>query len=74
MTAKETAHRLLDQLPEAEVPRVIDFMTSRTSRDGVDDWGDLDSQTDSLFAGSMKELAAEERRAGVPPWERKTGA
>lgn len=48
-------------------------MNSRAPHATADGWGDLDAQTDARFADSVKDLASEERRAGFPPWERKTG-
>lgn len=64
MTTREKAHRLLDELPDAEVEPVLDFIVSRRGKD-QDLEALLDEEGDELLA----ELDARERAAGSPPFE-----
>jgi hypothetical protein len=73
MTAKEL---LLQEAPrwsehDAEVAlRAVEHEHEDKPGDIVDEWGNLDAQTDALFAATMKDLAEEERAAGFGPWKR----
>jgi hypothetical protein len=71
VTTREKVEQLLDRLSEAEL--AAEYERLRAAVEGersVDDCGDLDAQTDALFAGSMRDLAEEERAAGFGPWVR----
>lgn len=72
MTAKEKLKAAVDQLSEAEAANA-EIVIRRESDDSgriVDEWGDLDAQTDALTRRAMRDLAEEERAAGFPPWKR----
>jgi hypothetical protein len=71
VTTREKVEELLDRLSEAELE--AEYKRLRQAVEGerhVEEWGDLDAQTDSFFADSMKDLAEEERAAGFGPWVR----
>jgi hypothetical protein len=80
MTTREKVHTLVDELPESQLEPVAEILASRRENgtldesakpgDIIDDWGNLDAQTDALFAATMKDLAEEERAAGFGPWKR----
>ena len=55
---------------DAEVAlRAVEQAHAPSSGRIVDEWGDLDAQTDALAKRSMRDLAEEERAAGFPPWK-----
>jgi hypothetical protein len=67
MTAKE---RLLEQAPnwsEEQARRAL-RAAEVVPETILDDWGDLDAQTDATTAASMRELDEEERASGLEPW------
>jgi hypothetical protein len=64
MTTREKAHQLLDELPDAEVEPVLDFIVSRRGKD-QDLEALLDEEGDELLAG----LDTRERAAGSPPFK-----
>jgi hypothetical protein len=67
MTAKE---RLLEQAPnwsEEQARRAL-RAAGVVPETILDDWGDLDAQTDATTAASMCELDEEERVSGLEPW------
>jgi hypothetical protein len=64
MTTREKAHKLLDELPESEIEPVLDFIVARGPNGAgcdVEEWGDLDAQTDAATAASMHDLDEAER-------------
>lgn len=69
MTTRERAHKLLDELPEAEIEPVLDFIASRRVDGDVEDWGDLEAFNAALTADNLRRLDEEERDAGLPPWQ-----
>ena len=70
MTTKERLHKLVDELSEAEADETLRFAVAHHEGRNVDEWGDMDAQTDALFADTMRTLAEEERAAGFGPWKR----
>jgi hypothetical protein len=67
MTAKE---KLLERAPswsEEQAERAL-LAAEADARSVVDEWGDLDAQTDATTAASMRQLDEEERTAGLEPW------
>jgi len=67
MTAKE---KLLERAPRWSEEQAVRAIRAAEGAQGVDDWGELDAQSDALFSDSMRELAREERGAGLGPWVR----
>ncbi len=63
MTAREQAHRVLDELPESELAPVLAFLTSRQEGDIVDEWGDLGAMLDDTANSMLAEMDAEEDSA-----------
>jgi hypothetical protein len=67
MTAKE---KLLEQAPswsEEQAERAL-LAVEAAPNSILDEWGDLDAQTDATTAASMRELEEEERASGLEPW------
>jgi hypothetical protein len=63
MTTRETAHKLLDELPESEIEPVVEFIASRGANgtdDTVDEWGNLDAMLDGAADDLMTDLDEEE--------------
>jgi hypothetical protein len=67
MTAKE---KLLEMAPRWSEEQAERALLAAEDRPGsiVDEWGDLDAQTDATTAASMRDLDEEERAAGLQPW------
>jgi hypothetical protein len=53
-----------------EIDRAIVASYTRMPQDPPDGWGDLPQQTEALMSEAMRDLDAEERAAGFPPWQR----
>jgi hypothetical protein len=68
MTTKERLHRLVDELSEQEAGETLRIVVMRRQGANVDGWGDLDATTDSTTAQITRDLAEEEREAGLTPW------
>ena len=68
MTTKEHLHKLVDELSEQEAGETLRLMAARRQGANVDGWGDLDATTDSTTAQITRDLAEEERDAGLTPW------
>jgi hypothetical protein len=68
MTTKERLHKLVDELTEREADETLRLVVARRRGANVDEWGDLDATTDKTTARVMRDLADEERKAGVTPW------
>jgi hypothetical protein len=67
MTAKE---KLLEQAPswsEEQAERAL-LAVETAPKSVLDEWGDLDAQTDATTVASMRELDEEERASGLEPW------
>jgi hypothetical protein len=64
MTTREKAHQLLDELPDAEVEPVLDFIVSRRGKDQ-----DLEALLDEEGDELLGELDAREQAAGSPPFK-----
>jgi hypothetical protein len=65
MTTREKAQKLLDETPEDELDTFVEILASRGTSgadpdDAVDDWGDLDAQTDAAAGDLMARLDEEE--------------
>jgi hypothetical protein len=70
MTSKERLHKLVDELSEAEIKPVLDFIASRRVEDTpddaakpgdvIDEWGNLDAMLDEESADTMRMLDEEE--------------
>lgn len=69
MTTREKAQKLLDELPESELEPIVEILASRTEDSSarkaepgnvVDDWGNLDAQTDAAAGDLMARLDQEE--------------
>jgi hypothetical protein len=68
MTTKERLHELVDELTEREAGETLRLVVARRQGANVDGWGDLDATTDKTTARIMRDLADEERKAGLTPW------
>ncbi len=78
MATRAELHRLVDELPDPQVPmaRIVVESSSADAavgREGkphgiVDEWGDLSAMTDAAAAETMHRLEEEERAAGHEPW------
>jgi hypothetical protein len=69
VTTREKAHRLLDQLSEAELE--AEYERLRAAVEGerdVDEWGDLSKLHGVTSGETMRRLADEEHTAGHKPW------
>lgn len=73
MTAKEQLLAQVSGWSEHDAEVALNAVEREHAGRSVDEWGDLDAQTDALFVDSMKALAEEERAAGLGPWEREPG-
>jgi hypothetical protein len=63
MTTKERLHKLIDELSEAEAERALALVEGqhKDRPDGiVDEWGNLDAQTDAAAGDLMQRLDDEE--------------
>jgi hypothetical protein len=70
MTSKERLHKLVDELSEAEIKPVLDFIASRRVEDTpddaakpgdvIDEWGNLDEMLDHAAGDTMRMLDEEE--------------
>jgi hypothetical protein len=65
MIAKE---KLLERAPNWSKEQAERALLAAESGSIVDEWGDLDAQTDATTAASIRELDEEERAAGLEPW------
>jgi hypothetical protein len=74
VTAKEKLLERVTRLTEAEADETLRLLEVWRKGGAVDEWGDLDAQSDALFADSMSELAKEERDAGLGPWRRESSS
>jgi hypothetical protein len=76
MATRAELHRLVDELPDPEVPRariVIEDPPAEEEHESgshgtLDDWGDLGATTHAAAAETMRGLEEEERAAGHQPW------
>jgi hypothetical protein len=68
MTTKERLHKLVDELSEQEADETLRLMAARRQGANIDGWGDLDATTDKTTARITRDLAEEERKAGLTPW------
>jgi hypothetical protein len=78
MATRAELHRLVDELPDPQVPmaRIVVEESPSEREPGseshgiADKWGDLSAMTDAAAAETMQRLEAEERAAGHEPWRR----
>jgi hypothetical protein len=68
MTTKERLHKLVDELSEQEAGETLRLMAARRQSANIDEWGDLDATTDKTTVQITRDLADEERKAGLTPW------
>lgn len=68
MTTKERLHKLVDELTDQEADETLRLVVARRQGANVDEWGDLNATTDKTTARVMRDLADEERKAGLTPW------
>ncbi|MGA9876309.1 MAG: hypothetical protein WBQ21_10915 [Solirubrobacteraceae bacterium] len=69
MTTREKIHKLIDELPEAQLEPVADFIATRgRPGDVVDGWGNVSAMLRESAARSMRRLDEQEREAGRSPW------
>jgi hypothetical protein len=68
MTTKERLHKLVDELSAQEADETLQFVAARRPGAKIDGWGDLDATTDQTTARITRDLAEEERKAGLTPW------
>ena len=68
MTTKERLHKLVDELSEQEADEALRLMAATRKGANIDGWGDLDATTDETTAQITRDLADEERKAGLTPW------
>jgi hypothetical protein len=74
VTAKEQLLERVSRLSEAEADETLRLLEVWRKGGAVDEWGDLNAQSDALFSDSMSELAKEERDAGFGPWPRESNS
>lgn len=70
MSAKEQLLREVPSWSEHDAEIALRAVEREHADHAVDDWGDLDAQTDAAASRVMRDLAEKERLAGVPPLQR----
>ena len=65
---REAVTEYLASSREAEISRQIVEGYKRFPPPTIDEWGNLEEQTDAHARATLKRLAEEERSAGFPPW------
>lgn len=63
MTTKERLHKLVDELSETEADETLRIVIARREGKVVDEWGDVNEQTDLAARGVLHGLDEEERAA-----------
>jgi hypothetical protein len=64
VTTREKIHKLVDELPEADLDPVAEILASRSESSDVDEWGDLDAWAAAASKDTMQMLDEEEAAAG----------
>ncbi len=70
MTAKEQLLREVPTWSEHDAEIALRAVQRERADHVVDEWGDLDAQTDAAASRVMRDLAEKEHFAGVPPLQR----
>jgi hypothetical protein len=69
MTTRETALKLVEELPESRLESLIEFLASQHKPgDIVDEWGNLSAMTRASTVRTMRRLDEQERETGGEPW------
>jgi hypothetical protein len=69
MTTRETALKLVEELPESRLELLIQFLASQQKPgDVIDEWGNLSAMTRASTVKTMRQLDEQEREAGCEPW------
>lgn len=64
VTTREKIHKLVDELPEADLDPVAEILASRNENSDLDKWGDLDAWATAASKDTMRMLDEEEAAAG----------
>jgi hypothetical protein len=72
MTAKEQLLRKVPGWSEHDAEIALRAVEREHVGDTVDEWGDLDAQTDAAASRVMRDLAKEERLSGSPAFQRES--
>lgn len=73
VTTREKIHKLVDELPEADLDPVAEILASRGGSGNVDEWGDLNAWSESASKDTMRMLDEEEVPIGFS-WEQRDPA
>jgi hypothetical protein len=76
MATREQVHKLVDELPDAALDPVVEFIVSRRANgtdETVDEWGNLDAWSDAAGKDTMRMLDDEESAIGFS-WEQRDPA
>jgi hypothetical protein len=69
MTTREKALKLVEELPESQLERLMEFLEAQDQPgDIIDDWGNLSAISRASTRRTMRRLYEEERSAGHEPW------
>jgi hypothetical protein len=69
VTIRERALKLVEELPEARLEPLVEFLSSQQKPgDIVDEWGNLSAMKRASTARTMRRLDEHEREAGHEPW------
>jgi hypothetical protein len=64
VTTREKIHKLVDELPEADLDPVAEILASRNENGDFDKWGDLDAWAAAASKDTMQMLDEEEASVG----------
>jgi hypothetical protein len=73
VTTREKIHKLVDELPEADLDPVAEILASRSESSAMDEWGDLDAWSAAASKDTMLMLDEEEAAAGFS-WDESSTA
>lgn len=73
VTTREKIHKLVDELPEADLDPVAEILVSRNESGEMDKWGDLDAWSAAASKDTMQMLDEEEAAAGFS-WDESSPA
>jgi hypothetical protein len=73
VTTREKIHKLIDELPEADLDPVAEILASRNEHNDLDKWGELDAWATAASKDTMQMLDEEEAAAGFS-WDEQSPA
>jgi hypothetical protein len=73
VTTREKIHKLVDELPEADLDPVAEILASRSGSDEMDKWGDIDAWSAAASKDTMQMLDEEEAAVGFS-WDESSPA